>query len=234
MERMGELLKKEHVIFPLGWDDLGTRKTAFADVFLSLLEKRGFKNAQSLKIRGAYAFTVEAPDGSTTRIGLKSAYNGWLNTAHKMVEAVDTVWVMSFRWTGETPGSLDLHEIAADDLLDFYKRIHKRRATLGRQSDHTYVPVLHSTLKEFTADYPNHYACSEGALEDHAKLIYTAPLVWSNSKRPGIVSSADTQKEIVVAADPLQGVEDPIAALKQLIAKRNNTTVDKVKVLIEA
>jgi hypothetical protein len=235
MSKMDKILAGEHVVFPMSWDDLGTRKTAFADVFLSLLEKKGYKNPQSLKIKGAYAFEVTNPQGRQVKIGLKSAYDGWLNTAHKMVEAVDIVWVFSFRWTGQgEPSSMDVHAIVADDLLDLFNRIHKTRAKLGRQNDHTYIPVLDDTKDGFLLNNPNHYACSEGSLEQYADRIYTAPLVWSNKEPTGIVEATAQQKPTAVLPDPLQGIDDPIAVLKQLIAKRNNTSVDKVKVLIEA
>lgn len=236
MSRREKVLKGEHVVFPMGWDDLGTRKTAFADVFLSLLEKRGFSYPKSLKIKGAYSFEVTSPDGRQIKIGLKSAYDGWLNTAHKMVEAVDIVWVMSFRWDGEgDPTSIDVHSILAGDLLDLFSRIHKTRATLGRQGDHTYIPVLDVTKDEFLKTYPDHYACSEGSLEQYGELIYSAPLVWDDKSRPGIVEAqAAQQKSKQGAVDPLQGLSDPVAALKELIANRNNTTVDRIRILIEA
>jgi hypothetical protein len=217
-----------YVEFPES-DDLGSRKTAFSDIFLDLLAKRGYTNPRSLKIRGAYAYLVDKPGGGTTRIGLKTAYDGWLNTAHKMVEACETVWVMSMRWTDGGDSELEVHQIAAKELLGIYDRIHATRKKLSRDSDYTYIPVLNTTRTAYLQQHPNHYACSEGALEDYADSIFLAPVFWCNRVRYAIMSQ---QKEIEVVADPLQGIDDPIAALKQLIAKRNNTTPDKVEVLV--
>lgn len=80
------------------WDDQGTRKIAFGEVFRSLAAHLGCELGPSLKVQGAYSYEMRK-GGKTVRIGLETSYDRWLNTVTTMVEKVDEVWVMTFRWS---------------------------------------------------------------------------------------------------------------------------------------
>lgn len=215
------------VVFPTDWDDQGTRKTSFGDLFLKLLEKSGYQDATSCKIKGAYSFKVWQ-GGFAKKIGLKTANDRWLNTAKVMVEAVDEVWVMTFKWKADysEPTHLQVYSIPAKKLLGIYDRIHALRAKAGKASKMTYIPLDQDGVDQ----YKGQYFVSEGALTKQMKLIFEAPLVFDNRQSPRIETTAGAQKQISVPVDPSMSVSDAIAMLKRIVAERDGVSVDNVKV----
>lgn len=222
-------------IFPTAWDDQGTRKTAFADIFTSYAAHAGYTVGNSLKVQGAYAFEMRR-DGVSRRIGLKSSYDRWLNTAQEMVKKVDEVWVTTFRWSDPTQGDevpthLEIYRIAPEDLLAKFKRVHDARAKAGKSNAMAYMPLDAAGIQDPDVA---HYNKAGGYLLDTAELLFEAPLVFSDRGAARVEEEVGTPASV----SPQVGGGNDIATLvyqhKQALAKIYGTTPDKIKILIEA
>lgn len=220
----------EQVIFPTAWNDQGTRKTAYADVFLSLASHLGYAVGSSLKVQGAYSFEM-SKGGRTVRIGLKSAYDRWLNTASKMVEKVDEVWITTFRWSDPSKGDkvpthLEVYRISAAALLTKYAKVDKARKAAGRPEAYAFIPLDEAGLAEDTAEYNK----AAGYVLEQADLIFSAPLKFSDrgAARVEVVPEA-TQQASPAQSKPLA---DVFARAKQLVATELGLDASQVSIRI--
>ena len=177
------------VNFPTDWDDQGVRKTAFAQVFRSLAAHEGYSVGPSLKVQGAYAFEMKK-DGEVVRIGLKTSYDRWLNTAAEMVKKVDEVWIMTFRWSDpaegeEEPTHLEVYHIPAEALRAKFDKVDAVRTAAGTPNAFAYIPLDKEGLLRDTAAYNK----AAGHVLDTAKLLFAAPIVFTDDDPPGVVPS---------------------------------------------
>lgn len=220
----------EIVIFPTAWDDQGTRKTAYADVFLSLAAHLGYTVGTSLKVQGAYSFEM-SKGGKTLRIGLKSAYDRWLNTAAKMVEKVDEVWVTTFRWSDpskgdEVPTHLEVYRIEAATLLAKYAKVDKARKAAGRPDAYAYIPLDEAGLAVDTAAYNK----SAGYVLDTAELLFSAPLKFSDRGAARVEAASDSSGP--AASTHPAPLVDVFARAKQLVASELGLNPNQVTINI--
>lgn len=215
------------VIFPTAWDYQGTRKVAFGSVFRSLAEHLGYDVGASLKIQGAYAFEMQK-GGKPVRVGLKTSYDRWLNTATKMAENVDEVWVMTFRWSDpaegdEVPTHLEVYRISSADLLAKFAKVNKARDAAGSPNAFAYMPLDEGGLQEDTHDYKK----VGGFVLDTATLLFEAPVRFSDQGAARVAAVAAAMP----TPRPQPGVvPDVFARAKLLVAAELN--IDPAKVTI--
>lgn len=219
------------VIFPTAWDNQGTRKVAFAHVFRSLAAHLGYDVGASLKVQGAYAFEMHK-GGKTVRIGLKTSYDRWLNTATKMAEKADEVWVMTFRWNGpaegdEVPTHLEVYRISSADLLAKFAKVDTARNAAGSPNAFAYIPLDEAGLQEDTYDYQK----VAGFVLDTATLLFEAPLKFSD-QGPARVAAITTAATTPARPQPELARPDVFARAKLLVAGELNIDPGKVTISV--
>jgi hypothetical protein len=225
------------VIFPTAWNDQGTRKTGLCGVFLSLAAERGFTVGNSLKVPGAYAFEM-IKDGKTHRIGMKSAYDRALNTAFEMGKKVDEVWVFTFKWNDDEgddvdwrPVALQAYRISALDLAAKFKKVETARANSKTPKAYAFIPITRSDAEDEETKW---FGVAGGSLDDTAELIFEGPLVFSDRGAARIETASDAQGAGLFGSEPVQGIAELVLQHKQALAKLYGTTVDRVRILVEA
>lgn len=226
------------VIFPTAKDDQGTRKSAFGSLFISLASHLGYTQGNSLKVPGSYCFEFHK-DGRVHRIGMKTAWDRFINTAFVMGQKVDEVWVFTIKWNDEEgddvdwrPEALQVYSIGSKKLAELYDKVHTARAksSAGKKAPYAFIPLDEDELDNpKLADFDK----AAGHLTAHMKLIFEAPLVFSDRGAPRIESTPDAPEPIQVTADPSQGIRELVFQHKEALAKIYGTTADKVKIHVE-
>lgn len=225
----------EEVIFPTAWKDQGTRKTAFADLLLGFAEREGYSVGASLKVQGAYAFEMHR-EGQTRKIGMKSAYDRTLNTAYKMVEKVDEVWIMTFRWSDpargdEVPTHLEIYSVDPKALLAVYEKVHAAREKAGKQNAMSYIPLDADRLSD-PVFAP--YDVVAGNILKIAKPLFEAPLKFENVIKARIENADSRSMPTGVVNGPTPSLAEQVFQHKEALAKLYGTTPDKVRIIVEA
>lgn len=228
------------VVFPTAWGDQGTRKTALGAIFISLAARLGYTQGSSLKVPGSYCFEFHHKDWSSSRkIGMKSAYDRALNTAFVMGNKVDTVWIMTFKWNEEDeeadwcPTALQVYEIDSLTLSAKFNNIEDVRRRSQTPKAYAFIPISKS---DYDPNNPSFFGCASGTLDDSAKLIFEAPLVFDDRGSPRVEDAPAVSTPVPVTGvdEPLQGGDDItkllVEALRVAVAKTNNTTSAKVRV----
>lgn len=152
------------------------RKVVLPRITRQLMEAKGYRFGDKIRVPGGYAFEVTDPDGVRRRVGLKTAVNRWLNTATTLVEMVDTVIVTTFTWdeADEKPVSIELIEIESTDLLAMVKKVRSAAQKKGGDPNgHYYMPLDEELIED------DHVGCVAGAVIPAGKPLFgPQPVLW--------------------------------------------------------
>ena len=210
---------------------------ALGTVYSLVMNRLGWAKGKSVGVRGSYAHEW-TKDDKVRRVGLKTAWNRWLNMADAMLDRVDDVMVLAARWDDDgVPTHLDVYRVTSKDLKQMYLAIDMEKARCKAKGDMDFIPLDEEGLPYATA-----YCRIHGGMADNMTLQASYPIIVSeHMAAPSFVghrtrSAPDTSGPKAATNEPLQGEHDIIKALKELYAKRNDTTIDKVRVqvLVEA
>ena len=208
-------------LFPQVYDDPGVnpasrRKVVLPRITRQILESEGYVFGAKIRVPGGYAFEVTCPDGRALKIGLKTAVNRWLNTATTLVEMVDIVIVTTFKWDddNETPESLELVEIASEDLLAMVKKVRAAARKRGWDPNgHYYMPLDEALIED------DHVGCAAGAVISHGRRLFGPMRVTWIADEWGRFE-ADAHPVAALAAAPSIDVAAIVAETKAMLANR--------------
>lgn len=219
------------VIFPTAWSSQGVRKTAFGQLFRSLAAHLDYEVGNSLKVQGAYAFEMRK-DGKVVKIGLKTAYERWLNTATAMAERVDEVWVAAFLWADEqTPTHVQVYRIAAEDLLEKFAKVDESRKAAGSPNAFAYIPLDAVGLEVANKVYNK----AAGFVLDTATLLFEAPLIFRDDGDARVIAAGApiaSSDESPARTRPSAVDVDVFRRAKQLVADALQIDPDMVTIKV--
>ena len=210
------------------------RKVVLPRITRQILEQRGYKFSNKIRVPGGYAYEAVDPSGAKVRLGLKTAVNRWLNTATTLVKMVDTVIVTTFEWDvdDEKPEKLELIEISSAALLKMIDKVKAAAAKRGWDRDgHYYMPLDASALEE------DHVGCVAGAVIPTGQVLFgPEKVIWVADDWGNVGAGPKVSARIDIAAgasdNPRVDVAGLVAQAKVDLAAKLGISSDKIDVSI--